>query len=177
MGYCSQVAFSFTEENWDKVCELAKTDTMANNKNWPFDDLVKYADMNKEVEGSDGKRRILLWRSIKWYTECKDSINFFDKVARPLANEYMRIGEEIGDVDAECHADDAFFSVDGNEIDIYGITMTSYQKDYMLPDIVKAFIEAAPDAARKWKEERGDKYYGGSEEFENMFQPLYPKED
>ena len=50
MGYRSNVAFSFDEHNWKSLCERAKTNKNALSEHNSFNDMLKYADINREVE-------------------------------------------------------------------------------------------------------------------------------
>lgn len=178
MGYVSNVAFTFTQDNWNKLCELAKTDKRAMNKRCPFEWMIGgYADVSKEVIGDDGKKyHIVYWNSVKWYDDCYDAIAFLEDEGRRLSHEYMRIGEEYGDIESDESAHDRsdgnrtyFLGRDGDDICISGVTMDSYLKGHFLPAVVKAFVEAAPEAAVKWKHENQG-MYGGSDEFEELFE-------
>ena len=68
MGYRSNVAFSFDEHNWKILCERAKTNKNALSEHNSFNDMLKYADINREVEFLEIKFYVLEWNNIESVT-------------------------------------------------------------------------------------------------------------
>ena len=167
MGYYSNVAFSFTKNNWKNLLDAIKhqNEEFQKEANW----LIKNADIGQDHP--DGKHHILYWNYVKWYEHDPDSIGvvkFFEHEGRQLANEYMRIGEESGDFEYDGAEDDeGMFMRDGDEIYIEGINLSNYQKNKMLRELVSAFMSVAPGAATTWYRNHKKDY--GCGEYDVLF--------
>lgn len=169
MGYRSNVAFSFTKENWDKLCELAKTDRMALSERFSFEDLVSGADIEKEIVDAGEILHVVCWNWMKWNDNEGDAIEFFEEKGRPLAYEYIRIGEEDGDVDMDIVREGRAWGIekDGIDIIVNGVTLNAYQRENLLKDVVKAFKEAAPEAAEAFYKEHWERLV--CDEYDKLF--------
>lgn len=93
MGYCSDVCLVTTKAGWEKVKSKLSDDPCPDSYN--------------ERQDKEGNTyAIVEWSCIKWYGD------FFDEVDEAIATlqddepyDFVRIGEEWGDVDSENHVD------------------------------------------------------------------------
>lgn len=114
MGYRSEVSIAMFESDFEKLVEDAKTNSELGY------DLLKCGVVELH------KRKIedvvvIYWDSLKWYEEYED-VNYIMDYLRHLVDinrpyKYIRIGEDIGDVE-----------VDEN--------YTDWDKDYPVTDII-----------------------------------------
>lgn len=167
MSTYSAVAYSFTNENWKKLCELAKTDERALNKHYSFDNLLREADVNRDHP--DGRHHVIYWSWITWYEyEHKAGISFFQDVGEKLCNESMYVDDENSYDYSPAEDDEGLLLRDGDGIKIQGITLANFERYNLLTSVVKAFMKAAPEAAREWREENEGEY--GCDEFDELFE-------
>lgn len=169
MGYASNVAFSFTEDNWRKLCKEAEEDGRALSKRLSFDELVKSADIDKDIDINGKTYHAVAWNWWKWYDDEEDGIAFMEDRGRELCHEYIRIGEDDGDVDYEGGQFRPWvIARDGSEILVRGTSLSMMEKERLLADAIKELCRIAPDAARKWKESEMEAVEGRGE-LEAMF--------
>ena len=152
MGYRSNVAFSFDEHNWKILCERAKTDKNALSEHNSFNDMLKYADINREVEFLEIKFHVLEWNNIEWYSSYdEDAIKFFDDEGKKLCDEFIRIGEEPNDI--EFINGYNLLWIDGDDIHIMGETLLNYDRKRILENVAELLSKVAPETAREYMEE------------------------
>ena len=151
MGYRSNVAFSFDEHNWKSLCERAKTNKNALSEHNSFNDMLKYADINREVEFLEIKFHVLEWNNIEWYSSYdEDAIKFFNDEGKKLCDEFIRIGEEPDDVDfINGHN---LLWIDGDDIHIMGVTLLNYDRKQILKDLAQLLLRADPFAVKGYQE-------------------------
>ena len=152
MGYFSNVAFSFDEHNWKTLCERAKTDKNALSKHNSFDDMLKHADINREVEFNGKKFHVLKWDRCKWYSmdDERDAIKFFNDEGKKLCDEFIRIGEEPNDV--EFINGHNLLWIDGDDIHIMGVTLLNHDRKQILKDLAQLLLRADPFAVKGYQE-------------------------
>ena len=167
MRIYSAVAYSFTNENWKKLCEAGKTDKRAQNKHCSFDELLEIAYVNQDHP--DGKHHVVYWTDTVWY-ECEHetAISFLQDVGKKLCSEYIYIDDKGGYDYSFKEGERNYFLRDGDEIEIVDITLANYKRANLLVSAVKAFMEAAPESAREWRATMG-KWYG-CYEFDQLFE-------
>lgn len=150
MGYFSNVAFSFDEHSWKTLCERAKTDKNALSEHNSFNDMLKYADINREVEFLEIKFHVLEWNNIEWYSSYdEDAIKFFNNEGKKLCDEFIRIGEEPNDVE---FINDGYnlLWIDDDDIHIVGETLLNFDRKRILKDLATLLVKTAPDAAHEY---------------------------
>lgn len=152
MGYRSNVAFSFDEHNWKTLCERAKTNKNALSEHNSFNDMLKYADINREVEFLEIKFHVLEWNNIEWYSSYdEDAIKFFNDEGKKLCDEFIRIGEEPNDI--EFINGHNLLWIDGDDIHIMGETLLNYDSKRILENVAELLSKVAPETAREYMEE------------------------
>ena len=168
MSYDSDVAFSFTKGNWEKLLDRIeqKGGEFQKEATW----LLKGANINQDY--LDGKHHVVYWHNVQWQKYDPDSIGvvkFFESIRQELSDEYMRVGENSGDFEYDSpESDDGIFLRDGDKIQIQGITLADYERKELLEKAVKAFVKAAPDAVYRFRKNNEKQY--GCDEFDQLFE-------
>lgn len=106
LGYYSNVAIVIDAKDNDKLSEAAKDwDKKYNlDGNYTVEHLINKA--YKDVTTKDKKYRLIVWDSIKWYSDISPekifvSQKFFGSLDEyDIPYDFVRIGEEMGDYDA-----------------------------------------------------------------------------
>lgn len=100
MGYRSEVGIVFkkSDENlfYDKMREW---DASHIGDGESAEELLEYA--NKETLYSDSLKEncvVLSWTCVKWY-DTYPAVQFFESIKRDIDIDFVRIGEEIGDIE------------------------------------------------------------------------------
>jgi len=168
MSYDSDVAFSFTKENWRELLDQIeqKGGEFQKEADW----LLKSANINQDY--LDGEHHVVYWHNVQWQEYDPDSIGvvkFFESIRQELSDEYMRVGENSGDFEYDSpESDDGIFMRDGDKIQVLGIALADYERKELLEKAVKAFVKADPEAARMFHKENEKRY--GCDEFDELFE-------
>lgn len=91
MGYCSDVAIALKREDWNRLrCEAVENGHFDSQKEFDLF-LPKIMERNDCV--------VLYGTDIKWYDFCYDDIKFIANFLEGVEHQFLRIGEERGDVE------------------------------------------------------------------------------
>lgn len=91
MGYRSDVAIALRREDWNRLrCEAVENGHFASQKEFDLF-LPKIMERNDCV--------VLYGTQIKWYDFAYDDIKFIANFLQDIEHQFLRIGEEAGDVE------------------------------------------------------------------------------
>lgn len=167
--YTSNVAYAFTKENWDELCEEAREDEDALNKCCSFDKLLGEADVDEDIIVDGKPYHVVCWNMVQWDGGDGDAVDFMNDAGSVLCGQHIRLGEDIDDVEiCEKESFPCLLWQDGFDIAVRGASLSAYERETLLCEAVGALVEAAPDAARALKEKMEDRV-GKNAELDRIF--------